>query len=319
MPLHAIAHFDPLSAANPQTLALLASLLLGLAVFLFVSRLLLLLDRHVRTVAEAWEFEQVRRVKLRLGCRVYRGSEPLIDELAACSWLRLLPLQKLELALARGADPLPWTAREYAASLLIESLLLGLGVAFFGSAVMSLAASITAGLCLASAYLRAGLRVPVSAAAERVSRLCQRLPFGVDQIALMMQAGAGLRDALTTIVAEGPNHPFCTEFHRVLHDFNRGRTLHEALADLDRRMQSPEIREMVLSIQKSEELGTPLADIFANLAQQLRLKKSQWAEAEAGRAQVRIQGPSIIILIACMITIVAPFIFQYFLEAGQTG
>lgn len=60
----------------------------------------------------------------------------------------------------------------------------------------------------------------------------------------------------------------------------------------------------------TEELGTPLADIFSNLADQMRLRKSQWAEAVAGKAQIKIHGPQLIIMVACMLTILAPFIFE---------
>lgn len=296
--------------ATAERLILVASALLGVAVFLLVSRLVLLVDRHVRTVAAEWEFEQKRRIRLRLANRVYRWTEPLIDELAGAGWLKCFPLEQIEVSLDRGGSALPWTPREFMATTLMETLLLFVGVVFFGTTQASLYPCIAAASVAGAVYLRACLRNLRLAADDRIQQICRRLPYGIELVALTMRAGSGLREALETVVSETPDHPFSEEFRRVLEEFNRGRTLQESLTDLDRRLRNTEVREMVFSILKSEELGTPLSEIFANLAEQMRLKKAQWAEAEAGRAQVRVQGPALVIMVACMLTILAPFIFQ---------
>ncbi len=302
--------FSLSSPADPLQLALAGSLLMGCAVFLLISRVLMLVERHIRTSAEEWEFEQTRRVRLRLGSKVYRLTEPLIDELSAVGWLRLFPLDSLQTAINRRGTELPWHAREFVAVALMEGLLWTAGISFFGTVVLPLMYSFLVGIVLAAVWLQGRLRTPCMTANERLRSICRRLPCGIDLIALMMRAGAGLQEALRTVVEEAPEHPFSQEFRQVLHDFSRGKPLYDSLADLDQRLQSPEMHEAVLAIQKSLELGTPLAGIFSNLAEQLRLRKSQWAETETSRAKVRIQGPTIVILIACMLTIAAPFFFE---------
>ena len=42
----------------------------------------------------------------------------------------------------------------------------------------------------------------------------------------------------------------------------------------------------------------------------MRLKRSQWAEKAAGTAQVNIVLPGMVIMIACLIIIGAPFILE---------
>ncbi len=291
-------------------LAITGSSLLGIAVFLLVSRVLLIVDRHIRTFAEEWEFEQSRRVKLRDGSRVYKLSEPLIDELCETRLMNLFGIDRISLAISRGGDPLPWNAKEYVSVSIMESLLLFLSIMLFGSGFTSVFICLGTGLLFSAVFLHASLKSVCRKADDRIELIQRRLPFGIDLVALMMRAGAGFRDALATVVSESGQHPFTDEFRRVLSDVNHGKTLHEALSDLDQRLRSVDVREMVFAIKKSEELGTPLADIFSNLADQLRLRKSQWAEAVAGKAQIKIHGPQLVIMVACMLTILAPFIFE---------
>ncbi len=293
-----------------QRLALAGSGLLGIAVFLLIGRVLLIVDRHIRTFAEEWEFEQTRRVKLREGSSVYRYTEPLIDELSATALVARFSLEKVEISLSRGGDLLPWKPREFIAMCMMESLLLFSGIMVFGSGIAAVPVCVGAGFLFAGVYLRSSLKSLHRKAELRLGLIQRRLPFGIDLIALMMRAGAGFRDALLTVVTECSGHPFAEEFRRVLDDVSRGKTLHESLEDLDQRLCSNEIREMVFAIRKSEELGTPLAEIFSNLADQMRLRKSQWAEGEAGKAQIRMQAPQLVMMVACMLTILAPFVFQ---------
>jgi tight adherence protein C len=287
-----------------------ASVLLGVSVFLTMGRVILIVDRHIRTFAEDWEFEQSRRVRLRLGSTVYRLTEPLIDELCESRLVAFFNRSKVQLALDRGGAPLPWTASEFIAVSLMEALILFLVVTLLGSGAVSGVSCFLVGTFFALIYLKSTLSSLQRKAQERVEAIQRRMPFGIDLVALLMRAGAGFRDAVGTVISEGVDHPFSTELRRVLDDVNRGKTLRAALTEFAERIRCDDVREMVYAIQKSEELGTPLAEIFANLADQMRLRKSQWAEAEAGRAQIKMQGPQFVIMVACMITILVPFIFD---------
>ena len=231
--------------ATAERLILVASALLGVAVFLLVSRLVLMAGRQVRTVAAGWEFEQKRRSRLRLANLVYRWTEPLIDELASAGWLNCFPLEQIEVSLDRGGSALPWTPREFVATTLMETLLLFIGVVFFGTTQASLYPCIAAASVAGAVYLRACLRNLRLAADNRIQQICRRLPYGIELVALTMQAGSGLRKALETVVSETPDHPFLEEFRRVLEEFNRGRTVQESLTDLDRRLRNTEVQEMV--------------------------------------------------------------------------
>jgi len=318
MPIDALSITLQELSANVEwqmKVATVSSILLGCSVFLTMGILTLIVDRHVRTFAEDWEFEQSRRVRLRLGSTVYRMTEPLIDELCECRIMTWFNRSKIGLSLSRGGAPLPWTPDEFVSMTLMETLLVVIVSTFLGSAALPGSQCLLIGIALGIIYLRSTLKSLHQKATDRVDMIQRRMPFGIDLVALLMRAGAGFRDAVRTVVSEGGDHPFSVEFRRVLDDVNRGKTLRESLTELSERLQCEDIREMVYAIQKSEELGTPLAEIFANLADQMRLRKSQWAEAAAGKAQIKMQGPQFVIMVACMITIIVPFLF----DPGMSG
>ena len=75
-------------------------------------------------------------------------------------------------------------------------------------------------------------------------------------------------------------------------------------------MPDDDVAELVFSINKGEEFGTPLAQTFRIQADQMRLKRTQWAEKAAGAAQVAIVLPGMIIMIACLLIIGAPFVLS---------
>jgi tight adherence protein C len=74
------------------------------------------------------------------------------------------------------------------------------------------------------------------------------------------------------------------------------------------------VSELVFAINKSDELGTPIAQTLAELADQMRLKRQQWGEKVAGEAQVKIMFPGILIMLACIIVILAPILLAALFE-----
>ena len=66
------------------------------------------------------------------------------------------------------------------------------------------------------------------------------------------------------------------------------------------------------SIIQSEELGTPISDIFRSQADVLRVKRTQRAETLAGEAGVNMLLPGVLVMAATVLIILAPFLLEYF-------
>ncbi len=289
---------------------LIGSLLLGTA-------LALLAWWFVRAMTEAdaeydeWRYDRVRIAELKRLDGLYRTLYPLF-----------VPLSRLNRNLFRGSLPeinrelqaagLPrfWLAEEYLAR--CELIAIALIPAYFmgGVAIMgppgTVMAIVFSGL---TAYLLR--RNLATRARTRLTRLKRRLPFFLDMLTLLMEAGSSLLQALEEAVHEFRGQPVSQEFGRVLGDIRLGRTRTESLLAMRERLQDGEVGGVIGSIIQGENLGTPLAQVFRMQADVLRVKRSQRAEAIAAEAGVQMLLPAVLVMAATVIVILGPFVLNY--------
>ncbi len=269
--------------------------------------------RNRATTAPAWEFEAQRRIALAKGSATFRWFEPFIDELAEFHKRRASArLEKIRKELVCAAEPLPWKPEEYLAGKEIEGAIARFTIAM---SLGFLYGGLVVGLIAAIAILALTVRLSLSSLAERATKRSQtikaRLPFAIDLIALMLEAGAGLLESLNTLVRELRGHPLGDEFALVVNEVGVGRSIQSSLNRFQQRVPNDEdIAELVFMINKGDEFGTPMATTVRLQADRMRLKRSQWAEKAAGAAQVAIVFPGMLIMIACLLIIAAPFVLS---------
>ena len=137
------------------------------------------------------------------------------------------------------------------------------------------------------------------------------MPFLLDLLTLLMEAGSTFHNAMTQAVSEFKGHPVGEEFGRVLADISLGKTRAEAFAAMQDRLDDEEITSITGSIIQGEQLGTPLAHIFRTQADVLRIKRTQRAETVAGEAGVNMLLPGILVMMATVLIIIGPFLLNY--------
>ncbi len=252
-------------------------------------------------------FEQSRREQLRLANGSYRKFEPLVDELT-----RFYPethsTDQLghHLCLVTGAAP--WKPAEFMSVKTIESVFVGLTIVGFISLLGMPLLGIGAGIATGLIYPTLARNAVINRAKSRLKTLKLRIPFAIDQISLMMEAGAGFEDSLRTVVSDHREHPLSVEFAEVVRQMALGRPRRQSLAGFRDRLSDPDVSEIVFAIIKGEELGTPLSSILREQATQMRLKRSQWGEKAASEAEVKMVFPGMITMVACLLVIVAPIL-----------
>jgi tight adherence protein C len=266
--------------------------------------------RDIPAEIQSWQFDLARRATLRQHNEIYRWFEPLIEELAGWRCLKAAGhVEGIRRHLQTGAMPLPWTAEEFLSVKLMLGMILGTLVAVLLNLFDT--SWRTAGIVfvlMAFGYSWFSSLQLKHQSHQYLRRFKRQLPFAVDQMALMMEAGASFRESLATMVREHKGHPVADQFQTVLLGLARGQTLQDALRQFDKRILDDDLHEMLGAVKRADELGQPLARLFLDLAEQMRLKRSQWAENAAGKAQANITFPGMLIMIACLIVAVAPFI-----------
>lgn len=294
-----------------QGLQITACAVVGAAVFMATWWAFRILQTEDLQQGVEWRYDISRINELRRIDPFYRVFQPILRLLARINravFRDALPEIQRQIQAAGMARF--WLAEEFVARAELIALMtfpfhLWLFYSWFG--MTGILVSMLAGL-IHVGFLRFRL---AQHAAYRLYMIKRRMPFLLDLLTLLMEAGSTFMNALTQAVQEFEGHPVAEEFGRVMSDMNLGKTRTEAFSAMRDRLHDDEITSIIGSILQGEYLGTPLAHIFRTQADVLRLKRTQRAETIAGEAGVNMLMPGVLIMISTVLIIVGPFLLNY--------
>lgn len=300
-------------AVQPGTLGFGAGgcLLVMAAVFVLTRTIRNTLYSEDLEQGDEWRYDVNRINELRQLSAMYRIFYPLIAGLAVLNrgmFRDSLPEIGREIQ-AAGYSRF-WTPEEYLARLETIALLIMPAYLYVCVEIMGTpgAVSALAMTGLTAYWLRRRL---ASQAHYRLFQIKKKMPFLLDLVTLLMEAGATFLNALHEAVSEFQGQPVGVEFGRVLAEIRMGKSRTMALESLRERLSDDEITAIVGSIIQGETLGTPLATVFRTQADVLRIKRTQRAETIAGEAGVKMLLPGILIMAATVIIILGPFLLGF--------
>lgn len=150
----------------------------------------------------------------------------------------------------------------------------------------------------------------------RQGSIRRALPEALDLMAISVQAGVGLEQAVSIVTERLPG-PLGDELSRFLHEVQLGFSRREALTSLRDRTSCPELATFVLSLLQADALGIAIGDVLKTQAAEIRAKRRQLARERAAKAPVRLLFPLIFgILPALFVVILGPAALQI---AGSFG
>jgi len=126
-------------------------------------------------------------------------------------------------------------------------------------------------------------------ARRRTARFVYQLPDALLALASALRAGSNLAKGLELLASRQPP-PLSQEFSIVLAEYRVGRRLAESLADLRKRMQTPELDLMNTALNVSRRVGGNLADTLESLARTLQEKAHIEGKIDALTSMGRAQG-----------------------------
>ena len=145
-------------------------------------------------------------------------------------------------------------------------------------------------------------------ALKRLRNISKQLPYTLDLIGLMMEAGATFTEAINTLIQDDPQDELNQELTLVQSEIDLGTQRAPALANMAERIPLESLRSVVGAINQAEALGTPLSTILKNQSNMVRMMRSVKAEEASAKASTRILIPSMLILVAVVIIVFAPLI-----------
>lgn len=252
--------------------------------------------------------EGARLRAVRDSSSTFRNLEPTIRMLAA--GYRRSPAKVARLAHQLDMLGVPlWKAEELAATKQVEALLIALAASAGALVLFGPPVAVGLGLLIAGVFPALLLGAYKQRATEHVRQVRGRLPHALDLMALMLEAGAGtLRECLERADQEYAGQPLGQEFRRVLFGVEKGVPASETLRALDQRLGDPDVRDLVVSVNTAEERGIALKDAIRGLADRMRERRVQIMEKSAERAKVKITGPAVLTMAACLLIVVAPIV-----------
>lgn len=142
------------------------------------------------------------------------------------------------------------------------------------------------------------------------------LPDMIDLISVSVEAGLGLTAAIQRI-SERFDNPLSEEFLRTLQEVRLGRAQTDALRDMVKRVDVPDLTTLLTAIVQAELLGLAVANVLRIQSERLRERRSQRAREQAQKAPIKMTFPLVLFIFpALFVVILGPAMIKIFL--GQS-
>jgi tight adherence protein C len=171
---------------------------------------------------------------------------------------------------------------------------------------VSLTVGIAQGLTLAVA-MGASVVVKLTVARRAASRLhaerAAAAPAVIDLLSACLLAGLNPYRSLVRVAERSPG-ALRSELRRAAAELVLGRTPAAAIRAIGERTNLDELRAAAVALEAAERWGAPPAEALAARAEALRSRARLRAEAEAGRAAVRLAFPLVFCFLPAFVLLV---------------
>jgi tight adherence protein C len=155
--------------------------------------------------------------------------------------------------------------------------------------------------------------------AKRKYAIARRLPEAIDLLGLCIEAGLDFVNAVKWVIERTPHSPIIEELTLVVEEIKWGKPRIQALKDMSRRLEIPEMSSFVQTIIQAERMGTPVAEAFAILSEDARSQRFHRGERIALQAPIKILLPLIFFIMPVIGIVVGGPILLQFMQGGLTG
>jgi tight adherence protein C len=133
---------------------------------------------------------------------------------------------------------------------------------------------------------------------KRQKTIRRAMPDALDVIVVCLEGGLSLPAALARVGSElRQAHPLLAEEMSIVRrEIQLGRTTGEALRDFANRFDASELRSLASVVSQAERFGASVVKAMRVHADTLRLKRYQWAEAQAQKAPLKLIFPTVLLI-----------------------
>jgi tight adherence protein C len=233
-----------------------------------------------------------------------RVLRPMLLRLAGV-FSRLSPSKSkeaAELQLELAGKPNNWGATEFFGIRVFVALTLG--VLMFLLSLLS--TGFVMGLALAAGGLLIGFILPIlwlrSKIRSRQTEIIKSLPDALDLLTIAVEAGMGFDGAMQKLGDKWDNE-LSKGFNKVVQEMRLGIPRRDALKNMDKTMQVPDVTTFVAAIIQAEQLGVSMAKVLRVQSIQMRIKRRQRAQEMANKATIKMLFPMVFLIFPALFII----------------
>jgi len=232
-------------------------------------------------------------------------------------WKKIAPINKPFVAGSRGRQLnrdlslayVKWTPEEF---FLIKELLFValLSAAFFlpqDMRLMGIAAAVIFGFQGLEFWLKSKIR-------KVKARIIKELPDVVDLLALCVNAGLDFMLSLKWVVEKSQPSAMIDQLNTLLQEINVGKPRRDALRDLARRFDLPDLSTFSRTLIMADKMGTSMSDALNSLSIDMRYARYRRGEAMAMKAPIKLLIPLIFCIFPVVLILVAGPLFLQFMK-----
>lgn len=147
---------------------------------------------------------------------------------------------------------------------------------------------------------------------QRKYNIVRVLPETVDLLGLCVEAGLDFTTAIRWVIDKVPANPLIEELVFVAEEIKWGKSRTQALKDMSKRLNIPEISSFVQTLVQAERMGTPVSEAFAILSEDTRLQRFNRGERYAMQAPIKILLPLVFCILPVIgIVVAGPILLQF--------
>lgn len=165
-----------------------------------------------------------------------------------------------------------------------------------------------------------GLIIPDLILSSRVKKrkyqIVRILPETIDLLGLCVGAGLDFMAAVRWVVDKVKINPMIEELVLVLKEINVGKPRVEALRDMAKRVDIPDVTSFVRTLIQADRMGTPVEEAFRILSEDSRMRRFHRGERQAVKAPLKMLIPLIFCILPVILIIVAGPILIRFIKEG---
>ena len=152
---------------------------------------------------------------------------------------------------------------------------------------------------------------------KRRQDIIRALPFSVDLLTLVVEAGLDFSQGLQRVVERGQPGPLADELSLMLREIRLGTTRADALRGLAKRCAVPEVASFSSVLIQADRLGASIGQVLRSQADVMRAERFVRAEKAGAKAATMILLPLVIfILPAALLVIVGPVLLRFIYGVG---